>query len=58
MEIMFIKPKNPTQALSQQAIDRITEKAVAVGAKFVMVELLPGVGEEVAIQASEVAGCR
>jgi hypothetical protein len=53
METMFIRPKSLTQDLTPQAIARITAKARVNNSRFVA-ELLPGPGEEVAIQAWEV----
>jgi precorrin-6B methylase 1 len=54
METMFIRPKSLTQDLTPQAIARITAKARVNNSRFVVVELLPGPGEEVAIQAWQV----
>jgi hypothetical protein len=54
METMFIRPKNRTQDLTPQAIARITAKAQELNSRFVVVELLPSLGEAAAFQAWEV----
>ncbi|NJM49214.1 MAG: hypothetical protein HC860_26085 [Alkalinema sp. RU_4_3] len=55
MESVFFRLKNPVQSLDQRTIDRITAKVQELGAKVAVVELLPGPGEVVALQAWEVA---